>query len=427
MSLALGMALAGECALDAPPDTPFAMPAPAGADRVRLLLEVWTDEESIGWAADVIAVLTERNLPGILVVPFPKEPPSADLLELLSTAVATGHEIGVVFAADDVPRDMHASTKSYRQRLQWFRRAGIPIKVAASPLPGRVSEALLGRLGFKTILLLRGPASSQPRLAAVFEGQPRINVVLHGGPYTGDCGTSPEVEHFTPRAADRVTRAVAGAARSDGAPTVRMALHPTQDSETDARVLGRWLDEVTVPAKVQITNANRARIAALQAIRTRKTAPIAEDAGGGRLVNVADLHAVAMSLADENVIPRLLPGDMNVTEAFYGFLILLAGREEGDIVRLGSLAGPSDTTENRVQGIIEIDEEALRKLAGDLLDELPTEVPAALPVGDTLLDAAELFTAMASTVRGDEPPRTWPTASPDPNNRGLGWGQATLP
>jgi len=427
VALALQGALAGNCDLEGPIDAPFAPTSLANTDRVSVLIELWLQSDNIAWVADVLHVLDTRDVPGVLVVPMPEAPPSPALLQLLETATEGGHEVAVAFSPEQVPRDALASNKSQKQRLAWFRRAGVPVKIAASPVPGRVSEALLGRLGFKTLLLLRGPASGLPRLAAVFQGQPRINVILHAGPYSGDCGTSPDVAQLTPLAADRITRAIAGAARSEGAPTVRVALQEPTDSKAHATVLGRWLDEIATPADVRITSANQARLSALQSIRTGKAPPIGTDTGDGRLVNLDELRTAAASLADQNILPRVLPGDLNLTEAYYGFLLLLAGQVEGNVVRLGALKGPSDANENRIQGIVEVDAASLIALTQALANERPEEIPAALRVGDTLLGAAELLTAMASAIRGDTPPKTWPTASPDPNERGLGWGEATLP
>jgi len=427
LMLAIGAALAGSCDLDTPADAPFAALVAPEAERVRLLIEVWLDADNIGWAKEVVSELNGRGVPALLAVALPVEAPDPELVAFLLAATEAGNEVVIVFQATDVPRDALANNKPYRLRLKPIRQAGVPLKVAASPIPGKVSEALLGRLGFKTIILLRGPASSLPRPAAVFEGQPRVNVVLHGGPYSGDCGNKPDVGPFTPAAADRITQAVAGAARSVGVPTVRVAIQGSAATDTDAAVLGRWLDEVVLPAKMQVTTANSARLAALQSFRSGKADPVGEDAGGGRMVSVEELRTAAASLDDQNILPRTLPGDLNITEAFYGFLVVLAGKEEGTVVRLGALAGPTDAIDNQVEGIVEVDGEALKTLAAALLDELPSEVPSAMSVGGTFLGASELFTAMASAVRGEDPPRTWPTASPDPNARGLGWGEATLP
>ncbi len=427
ISLALGAALAGTCDLSVPSDTPFGIPAPENAHHVRLLLELWIDAEHVEWASGILAELEARDQPGLLVIALPHAPPDPTLLALLVRASDAGHEVVINFEASEVPRDALANNRAYRQKLKWIRQAGVPLKVAASPIPGRVSEALLGRLGFKTILLVRGPASALPRPAAVFEGQPRMNVVLHGGPYSGDCGTKPIVGPFTPAAADRVARAIAGAVRSEGAPTVRVAIQGSAGVDTDAAVVARWLDEIALPANAQISTANAARLAALQSFRSGKASPVGEDAGGGRIVAVEEIRKAATSLKDQNILPRTLPGDLNLTEAFYGFLTILAGREEGAVVRLGALRGPADTIDNQVDGIVEIDADALKTLAGALLDDSPDEVPSAMSVGGTFLGAGELLTALASAVRGEDPPKTWPTASPDPNARGLGWGEATLP
>ncbi len=76
LMLAMASALAGSCDLSSPPDAPFAIPAPAEASRVRLLLELWVDADHIDWARGVLSELNAREVPGILAVAIPDEPPS---------------------------------------------------------------------------------------------------------------------------------------------------------------------------------------------------------------------------------------------------------------------------------------------------------------------------------------------------------------
>jgi hypothetical protein len=315
-----------------------------------------------------------------------------------------------------------------KRRMKELRKVGDGVRTAVTPLPSRSAEAMLGRVGFRNLLQERGPATAVPRPAVVFEGQPRIGAVIQSGPYAGVCGVRPFASPFTVAAADRATQALWGAARIDGAPAMRVAIDGQDNPGHDAEVLGRWIDEVLAPKDIRISTANRARLAALAFYRSGRTMeanPL--EAGGGRLVSVSEVREAASFLADQNLLPRRLPGDLNLTEAFLGFALLLAGEAEGDVIRLGALVGPATHADSRIEGILDMDHETLIKLAKALVNELPDAVPAALPLGKVTLTAPELLTAFASAIRDESPAHAWPTASPDPNAPGQGWGASTLP
>jgi hypothetical protein len=425
----LSVSLARPCLLDVPPDTPFDLAAPSAEARIHPVLELWPNADQLAWTDQMLSALEARGQQGTVMLPLPEaEATDPALLALAERALQGEHEVGVVFRERDVPRDSEASPAPMKRRLKSLRKAAGGVKVAAAPLPSRSSEALLGRMGFRTLLQVRGPATAIPRLAVVMEGQPRIGVVLHSGPYAGPCGVKPDIRGLTPASADRITQALWGAARVDGVPVVRVAIHGSDDGATEALLLGRWLDEVLAPAQTEVYTANQARVAVLAYFRTgrvMRSSPL--EAGGGRLVHLKEVRAAADALADENLLPRRLPGDLNLTEAFLSFALLLAGQNEGEVVRLAALTGPQTHAVSRVDGITEVECSAVQHIAKALLNELPGSVPAVLPVGDRSLSAPELLTAFASAIRGDKLCRTWPTASPEPNAPGLGWGESTLP
>ena len=66
-------------------------------------------------------------------------------------------------------------------------------------------------------------------------------------------------------------------------------------------------------------------------------------------------------------------------------------------------------------------------LAKSLAAMPPQQVPAALPLGDHLLTAAEALLALASAVRGEDPCTVTPVRDPDPHSDGLGWGTVRPP
>ncbi len=447
MSLLLWLSLAlaaPTCTLAAPADAPFEVEAPEDASHVQVVIELWVragDEawigpvgvvpDLLGYAPDVatngLEVLEARQLRGAVLFPVPSATGTdPSVLAMAARAGQAGHSVGVVFNEGQVPRDAQASPRPMKKRLKPLRQAAGGVKVVATPLPTRGAEALMGSSGFRTILQEKGPATAIPRPAVVFEGQPRIGAVLQAGPYAGPCGTRPVADPLTPRSADRATQAIWGSARLDGVPVQRVVIPTGIDVGEDSTVLARWLDEVLLPAQIRPTTPDAARQAALAYFRTGKVMNTNRlEGGGGRLVSVDEVRAAAEALADQNLLPRTLPGDLSLTEAFLAFALLLAEQNEGEVIRLTALEGPQGRTSATVEGIVELDGEAVKALARALLAELPTAVPSAMPVGDRTLSAPELLTALASTIRGT--PQTWPTASPDPNAPGQGWGTATLP
>ena len=60
-------------------------------------------------------------------------------------------------------------------------RTGWPLllPVVCTALSG--CKAIMGTAGFPTLLQTRGPATSVPRPAVVFEGQPRLGAVIQAG------------------------------------------------------------------------------------------------------------------------------------------------------------------------------------------------------------------------------------------------------
>lgn len=422
-----GPALAAPCALDVPADHPFEVAPPTEAKHVQLLVELWVRPGHEAWLDAMLKQAESRGLALTVMVPYPDDPDDPALAALAARAAAGGHEVGVVFQDKQVPLDALAAPGPLKRRFKGIRKAAGGSATAATPLPSRTSEAIFGTLGFKILLQTRGPATAIPRPAVVFEGQPRAGVVLQGGPYAGPCGIRPMASPLTPAAADRTTQALWGAARVEGVPTVRLGLRGSDQPGDDPAVLGRWIDEVLTPAGIRPTTPSAARTAVQAYFRSGKTMstdPL--DAGGGRLVSVEEVKAAAAALDQENILPRELPGELNLSEAFLAFTLLLADQTEGEVVRLGRLAGPNTHASGSFEGIVELDREAVVGLAKALAGELPDEVPAALPVDGRTLTAAELLTAFASAVRGD-PVQVWPTASPDPNAVGQGWGAATLP
>lgn len=426
LSAALGLAVAHAepCALGGAADDAFEVRI--GAEGVRVVLELWLAGAEEGWAESVLDALDARGLHGVVVAP-PGEP--APVVRAVLERVAKGpHEVAVVLPSDLLPRSMEDPVRPVRKAIAPIRGVSGRVRAAIAPIGSKVVEAKLGSAGLRSLADAEGPPTGEPRMAGVFEGQPRVNVVLPAGPYEDACGTDPRVGPFLPAAADRAALAIQRATRFGGTPIARVALLGSRGAATDAEVLGRWLDTVVLPGGVVVGTAEEARQAALQGWRrpaAERPPPV--DAGGGRLVAIAEVRTAAEALAEGVVVPRTLPGDLSPTEAFLGLLLVVAEHTEGDVVRLRALRGPAQLASTTLDGETTLSSDAVRAAARQLLAALPSEVPAALSVDGQLLTASELLLALASVVRGEDPAVVRPIDVPEPNQRGLGWGTSTTP
>jgi len=409
------------CSLEAPPDARFEE-VRLVAEGVHLVVEVWVGRDAdIPWARSILDAMASSGHGAVVVVPY-REDPSEAIVELVDSLADGPHEPALSLTRSQVPRDTLTRPGPMRRKVKAFERAG-QVKVVFAPLGSRGPEAILGKVGFRALVDTDAAATAQPRLAGHLEGQPRINVVLPPGAYgKGRCGTDPRVAGFSPATADRTSRALLrSGVEAKTTPTVRLALHPGK--ETDGAVLRRWLDEVVLPAGVKVATASETRSQALVDFRRSPSKTERNRTIPGRLVTEDDLRKAAATLADLDTLPRELPGELNPTEAFLGFSLLLAEGSVDGTVRLRALSGPVNSVPGSSTGaVVEVEREALVKTSKQLLAALPPELPNGMPVGGQLLTIDRYLTALASAVRGDDPAKGRPIAHPDPHARGLGWG-----
>ncbi len=180
-----------------------------------------------------------------------------------------------------------------------------------------------------------------------------------------------------------------------------------------------------MPAGIRLAPASAVRAQALVDFRksAAKLAAERQRTLPGRLVTEDALRTAAAALAELEVLPRELPGELTPTETLLGLsLLLVEGSVEGT-VRLRPLSGPAAAVPgNGGTGSEEVDREALVATTRQLLAALPPELPSSLPVGGKLLTMDRYLTALASAARGDDPVVARPVGHPDPHARGLGWG-----
>ncbi len=396
------------------------------AEGVHLVVEVWVQSEAdVPWARTVLDALSASDVGGVVVVPY-REVPVPALLELVNSLAGTPHEAALAMARPQVPRDALIRPGPMRRIVKTYESAA-PVKVVVAPLGSRGPEAILGKVGFRTLIDTEAASTAQPRLAGHLEGQQRINVVLPPGAFAkGPCGADPAVAGFTPAIADRTARALlTSGVDAMTTPTVRLALHPS-GRDSDAEVLTRWLEEVVLPAGVNVSTASQVRARALVNFRKSPSKIDRSRVMPGRLVTEEDLLAAAHAIGGLDLLPRELPGELTPTEALLGFSTLLAEGPVDGTVRLGALSGPVSSVPSGTSAPapMEVDRAALISTTKQLLVALPPELPTGLPVDGKLLTIDRFLTALASAVRGDDPVLARPIAHPDPHARGLGWGRS---
>ena len=410
------MAYAG-CPLDGPPDAPFASSLDPSLGRM-LLVELWVDEADPEWLRSILAALRQRGVGAALVVS--RKPDNPVLRELLQEMGARGNELVVRVepSATDDSRSLR------RQRQQLARGIGRKIRATSSHVRDRRQEAELGLAGYRTILTAGSP-NSTPRRGASYPSQMTDTAVLPPGTYRGECGPDPLAGRWTPAAADRATRALA-LTSPETLSLTRVGLDARLGVPEDATVMGRWLDEVILPAGIQTVTPSAARARVLSTSSSLEAADANEPAGG-RQLTVEGINAAAEGLRDVAAIPRTLPHDLNPTEAFMAFALVIANTSDSDVVRLGALHGPRDRPPTTLTGETKVPRAAIVGVAKAILAAPPPNVPSSLPVNGHLLTSAELLLLFAAAVRGDAELITYPVMDPDPNSDGLGWGRATLP
>ncbi len=422
---------ASECVVEAAADAPFHHPLPPAVGVVDLVVEIRYQDGDPALVQGILAALSTRGLAGTLVIDLPAQGQQLTdaAVSLGSQAVLAGHEVAVRIDDSEVSTDPYAVDGPLRKRRKAVEQAvDGRVRAVVTDAWGKVQESHLSRAGFRAILTTAGPATPTPRLGMVFDGQPRVTAILMAGPWAGPCGRAYDLGPFTPLMADRAAQSLHGASRIPGTPIVRLGLDDHGQAE-EAEVFARWLDEVLAPAGVGVVSASTAQKSAMVGFRRPgqlAQAPEATDLGG-RLVGLSDIQLAAAALIEIDALPRVLPGDLSLSEAFQAFALVVAGRAEGDMVRLGALAGPRSDAPATLTGPLAIDPAALSAVIHEFVGAAPTEIPAAMPVGDRLWTAGELLVALASVVRGDDPPMARPVTPPDPNAEGLGWGAAVLP
>lgn len=432
--LLASLALAQDCNLDVPFDAPFEANVVVAGEGIHLVVELWVSGADIGGTEAMLAELEARGLVGTIVVD--RTFAESKVSTVLKDWQKRGHRIVARFdpmAELGIPQsavrlsvdDWWDTFRKTGRRIA--KRSGKPPRAVAVSTLTRRGEAGSRQAGYPAMLEVQGAPGSTPRLLEPIEAYPGYGVLLPQGTYRGACGPSPVVTRFSPAALDRAAGAL-NAAIAVGPPgIVQLGVQVGGTTPEDAGTLGRWLDEVVLPSRVSVSDPVVFAAGVWEQLRPRGlggSAQVVPDVEGGRLVSRQELHDAAASLLDVDMLPRTLPGQLTLAEAFLGWTSLLAGTVEGDLVRLGALEGPAAKANTVLSGPTEVSREAVVAMATALDGAMGDQVPAAIPVDGKLLTASELLLAFAGAVAGADPVQVRPVEPPEPHQAGLGWGKS---
>jgi hypothetical protein len=407
IAAAAAIALAASPCTPEPSDAPFQThPTTSG----RVLLELHPLGAPPGWAERVLTTAGDRGVPITVVLEAAKPSP---------LRVARPHVVAVDLRAgvpdDGLTEEVERQVRSARQQLR-ASTGQLPV-TAYAPLPRRTVEATLALAGIRWILDAKPDPSAVLHPGARYEGSNSAAVVVPAGPFAG-CGGDPTI---TPLSAVSLDRAAATVARAGAHGVARLVLDGASAGADDAERLGRWLDEVALPAGFQPITAR-----ALGSWRRLPPAPPTRTVWAP----TTDLDEAAEVLANANPLPHRLPHDLSLTSAWIGFAVGLtaeAPRGPGQAVPLPPIEGPAADNRSALAGVTQVSRAALVGALQALLDARPSRVPSMFIVDGQTLTAGEALVLLASAWRGDDPCVTRPTLVPEPNVVGLGFGDAHHP
>ena len=110
--------------------------------------------------------LDARGLAAMVVVPLGADA-DPDLLPVLDRVGRTEHDLAIVIADSEVPRDKR-SQRALRSAVRRVEKASEPTKTVIGRLGSRTPEGLLGQIGFRSMADLRAVPSAVPRMAGHF-------------------------------------------------------------------------------------------------------------------------------------------------------------------------------------------------------------------------------------------------------------------
>ena len=396
------------CTLSAPPATRTAPTAPA-----RMMLEVRLAADTPTPLIDAtLAPLIEAGLPVTVLVP-----PGWSADDPAWRLPARGVDVGVIGTLDDIVgqpvtdpgamslADWRVALKSSKRAVQ--RATHKRATVLAVPPPTPTGEVAIDEAGFQALFLIDPGDAAAPRRARAYGGRTGRTRVVTEGAGVDACGA--QLGTPLPSALDRIARV------GPSQVVTRVALAPSAD---EARAVALWWTHTAAPAEWKAWSVGTLYVRA-------GTTPLAPKPAEAPPVAQASLTTDRLAQATETIttvgrLPRVLPGDLTLTEAFVGLAAMAAdpGHPAYPVPYVGP---PPGDVRSVLTGPTPLEEAAVRQAATALLPSLGDHLPTLVNVGAHTLTAGEFLLVLAQLQRGLAPVAR-PIGSPDPFAEGAGWG-----
>ncbi|MED5372554.1 MAG: hypothetical protein VX899_16180 [Myxococcota bacterium] len=206
-------------------------------------------------------------------------------------------------------------------------------------------------------------------------------------------------------------------------PVLRLRLEADALGPEQLQILEGWITQVAQPAGIRFLTTSQVT----PEIPLSQAPPEATE---GRSLPLDTLQQAAAQLYATPLsakLPATVQG-YNLTELFLGLCLhsaaVLKGEEMPQVLRLGLLTAPAESSKSTVPGMVSASE--VRLAAADLAPRLRDRIPNLVDVGDKLLAAREMLWAMAWTVAESPAPEdsveVQLVQDPLPSAPDLGWG-----
>ena len=369
----------------------------------------------------ILAALDEHSLPATLLVTHAWA--SANQ-RFLADASSRGHEVGLwvsleedlqlqMRAADPAVRDWIAVMKRGRKTIR--RATGVPVQSIGLAMLPASAEIAAEAVGFKAILPVERTLHDRPRRArAASTGDGRASNgrarIIGQGPYADGCGHM--LPHWSPAALDRATSVAARA------PWVRVGL---PSDPLAGPLVERWADDVIRPHGWRVVRAE-----AMADIARRSPDDAATEAPAipvPKVIGIDEWRRAAVVVATSGNLPRQPTPNLNLTETFFGLVVLNSAPVQPTSVTLGRLDPPHETAPAQGSSSFTLSAADVRAAAEALQPRLRGRMPALVTIGGRTLTAAQALQAFARVFLG-EPAFISAVVDPDPYAPGGGWGQS---
>ncbi len=367
---------------------------------------------------EILEVLSKRDLPATLMV-------SADWAErhdeFLRVAAKQGHEVGLwvslqediglsgAYVEDPAFSDWVDAIRTARTRVK--RASGVKTKTIGMATLTPIGEFATDALAFKAVLPNERTVGDRPRRVSRLDQAKGRARVIGQGRYTDGCGHI--LPHWTPAGLDRATHA---AARAEW---VRVGL-PSSDGVSE--MLSRWLDDVVLAEQWSIVTASEMAKAAAKAEDEPSKPPPA--VAVAKRVTPDLLMATSKVLSSTSTLPRRAAADLNLTEAYFALVTMVATGQSDAPVTLGHLDGPANCARTELKEPVTLTAEDVQSVAEQLHDRLSGQVPSLITVGGHGLTAAETLQLLARAHQGASL-SIQPVNNPQPFAPDCGWGAST--